>query len=367
MVVKSLKNVVLFVLFICVINFSLFSQTSMVIKQIDEAITQKNSGLVSEILIKNKNSKSYKDYESHILKKARELLIANELDLAAEISLAVIDNNLDNFDAVALYTSIDAAIKERDAKLKAEEERRQIEEMRVMANNAKEQKQIKKEYQTISNTSSGETVYLDTDYNTHYLPISWAVNIGMADLALYIDTREVSGKFGLSSFGNLFYHADEMIIGGDYFVDTMLFNFGSDAEEEQHLDTTLKLAFAYSHESFIRNFYFRLGFLGYLSNSSELSYVPTPFFTPTLGIAYRDIEIGNILAELSADYFVGHLFYDKMKFAMDFSLNFSLILADLDKADIGINFGVRDALFSMEEGLQNQLKLIISIGVINND
>ena len=74
------------------------------------------------------------------MKRARELLISNELDFAAEISLVVIDNNLDNFDAVALYTSIDTAIKERDAKLKAEEERRQIEEMRVMANNAKEQK-----------------------------------------------------------------------------------------------------------------------------------------------------------------------------------------------------------------------------------
>ena len=367
MVVKSLKNFVLFVLVVFIFNFSLFSQTSAIMKQIDEAVNQKNSEQISEILVKNKNSRSYKDFEDRILKRARELLISNELDFAAEISLVVIDNNLDNFDAVALYTSIDTAIKERDAKLKAEEERRQIEEMRVMANNAKEQKQIKKEYQTISNTSSGETVYLDTDYNTHYLPISWAVNIGMADLALYTDTREVSGKFGLSSFGNLFYHADEMIIGGDYFVDTMLFNFGSDAEEEQHLDTTLKLAFAYSHESIIRNFYFRLGFLGYLSNSSELSYVPTPFFTPTLGIAYRDIEIGNILAELSADYFIGHLFYDKMKFAMDFSLNFSLILADLDKADIGINFGVRDVVFSMDEGLQNQLKLIISIGVINND
>ena len=63
-------------------------------------------------------------YESYILKKARELLITNELDLAAEISLSVIDHNLDNFDAVALYTSIDTAIKARDAKIKAEEERR---------------------------------------------------------------------------------------------------------------------------------------------------------------------------------------------------------------------------------------------------
>ena len=99
----------------------------------------------------------------------------------------------------------------------------------------------------------------------------------------------------------------------------------------------------------------------------EKSFVTTPFSTPSIGIAYRDIEIGNILAELSADYLFGHLFYEKIDFAMDFSLNFSLILADLDKADIGINFGVRDAVFAMNEGLQNQLKLIISIGVINND
>ena len=132
-------------------------------------------------------------------------------------------------------------------------------------------------------------------------------------------------------------------------------------------DTTVNLTFGFSHEAVIRNLYFRLGFLGYFSNEPEMSFVTTPFLSPTLGIAYRDIEIGNVLAELSADYYLGHLFYDGMKFAMDFSLNFSLILADYDKADIGVNFGVRDAIFAMEEGLQNQLKLIISIGVINND
>lgn len=367
MIVKPLRNIILFILLTCVINFSIFSQTAAINKQIDEAIDQKNSEQIADILVKNKKSRSYKDYEAHILKRARELLISNELDFAAQISLVVIDNNLDNFDAVALYTSIDTAIKERDAKLKAEEERRQIEEMRVMANTAKEQKQIKKEYQTISNTSSGETVYLDTDYNTHYLPLSWAVNVGMADLALYTDPREVGGKFGFSSFGNVYFHSEDYIIGGDYFLDTMLFNFGGDAEEEQHLDTTVNLTFGYSHESIIRNFYFRLGFLGYFSNKPEMSFVPTPFFSPTLGIAYRDIEIGNVLAELSADYYLGHLFYDEMRMAMDFSLNFSLILADYDKADIGVNFGVRDAIFLMNEGLQNQLKLIISIGVINND
>ncbi len=364
---NNFSKTILFLYLIIILNFSAFSQTSTVLAQIDNAIQKKDSQQISSILETNKNSSSYKDYESYILKKSRELLISNELDFAAEISLAVIDNNLDNFDAVALYTSIDTAIKARDAKLKAEEERRQIEEMRMMANNAKEQKQIKKEYQTISNTSSGETVYLDTDYNTHYLPLSWAVNIGMADLALYTDPEKVGVKFGLSSFGNLYYHADKMVLGGDFFVDTMLFNFGSDAEEEEHLDTTLKFSFAFSHESILRNFYFRLGFLGYFSNYSEMSFVTTPFFSPTLGIAYRDIEIGNILAELSADYFAGHLFYEEMKFAMDFSLNFSLIFADLDNADIGINFGVRDTAYAMNAGLQNQLKLIISIGVINND
>lgn len=359
------KITCLFILF-CVCSFSLFAQAS-VISQIDEAIKQKNSEEISSILVKNKSSRSYSDYESHILKKARELLISNDLDFAAAISLAVIDNNLDNFDAVALYTSIDTAIKERDAKLKAEQERRQIEEMRMMANNAKEQKQIKKEYQTISNTSSGETVYLDTNYNTHYLPVSWAINIGMSELGLYLDPNKIDVKFGLSLFGNFFYHAEDYVIGGDGFVDTTLFTFGSDAANVQNLDSTAKLAFAFSHEDIIRDFYFRLGFLGYYSNHPELSYVTTPFSSPSLGFAYRDIEIGNILAEFSVDYLLGHLFYEKMNFAMDFSLNFSLILSDFDNVDVGLNFGVRDVIFAMSEGLQNQLKLIISIGVINND
>lgn len=364
---KSFFRISLLIFVFAIFCIPVFSQSSNAFSQIDEAIKVKNSEQINSFLDKNKNSRSYAEYESYILKKARELLITNELDFAAAISLAVIDHNLDNFDAVALYTSIDTAIKARDEKVKAEEERRQIEEMRMMANNAKEQKQIKKEYQTISNTSTGETVYLDTNYNTHYLPISWAVNIGMSELGLFTDPNEVNIKFGLSLFGNLFYHAEDFIIGGDCFFDTMLFTFGSEADEVQNLDSTTKFSLAFSHEDIIRNFYFRLGFLGYFSNHPELSYVTTPFFSPSLGIAYRDIEIGNVLAELSADYLAGHLFYDKMNFAMDFSLNFSLILSDLDNVDVGVNLGIRDAVFVMEDGLQNQLKLIISIGVINND
>ena len=364
---KAFFRVSLVICIFCVMSMSLFSQSTSVISQLNEAINQRNSEQVKSLLVNNRSSRSYGEYEAQILKKARELLISNELDFAAEISLAVIDNNLDNFDAVALYTSIDTAIKTRDAKIKAEEERRQIEEMRIMANTAKEQKQIKKEYQTISNTSSGETVYLDTDYNTHYLPISWAVNLGMADIGLYTDPREVNVKFGFSSFGNIFYHSEDYIIGADYFADTMLFTFGTESEDEQNLDTTLKFSIGYSHDKLIRNFYFRLGFLGYLSNNPEMSYIPATFLSPSVGFAYRDIEIGNVLAELSADYLLGHLFYDKMNFAMDFSLNFSLILSDLDNVDVGVNLGVRDAVYSMEDGLQNQIKFIISIGVINND
>ena len=266
---KAFFRVSLVICIFCVMSMSLFSQSTSVISQLNEAINQRNSEQVKSLLVNNRSSRSYGEYEAHILKKARELLISNELDFAAEISLAVIDNNLDNFDAVALYTSIDTAIKTRDAKIKAEEERRQIEEMRIMANTAKEQKQIKKEYQTISNTSSGETVYLDTDYNTHYLPISWAVNLGMADIGLYTDPREVNVKFGFSSFGNIFYHSEDYIIGADYFADTMLFTFGTESEDEQNLDTTLKFSIGYSHDKLIRNFYFRLGFLGYLSNNPD--------------------------------------------------------------------------------------------------
>lgn len=364
---KSIFKITLLVFVSILLCMPIFSQSSSAFSQIDEAIKNKDSEQINSFLDKNKNSRSYGEYESYILKKARELLITNELDLAAEISLSVIDHNLDNFDAVALYTSIDTAIKARDAKIKAEEERRQIEEMRIMANNAKEQKQIKKDYQTISNTSSGETVYLDTKYNTHYVPLSWGVNVGMAELGLITDPNEVDIKFGLSLFGNVFYHAEDFIIGGDAFLDSALFTFGSHAEETQNLDSTAKISFAFSHENIIRNLYFRLGFLGYFSNHPEMSFVPTPFFSPSVGIAYRDIEIGNVLAELSADYLVGHLFYDKINFSMDFSLNFSLILSDFDNVDVGVNLGVRDVVFGMEDGLQNQLKLIISIGVINND
>lgn len=343
---------------------AIFAQSSL-FSQIDSAIQAKNPQAISDFLASNSKSSSYSRYETYILQKAREMLISNDLDLALALSLAVIDNNLDNFDAVALYTSIDSAIAKRNAQLKAEEERKQIEEIKLMANNAKEQKQIKREYQTISNTVSGETVYLDQDYNTHYLPVSWALNLGMADVALYIDPLEVSGKYGLSTNGNFYYHGEKIAIGGDYFADTMLLKFKD--EENAELSSAVSASLCLSHSKISRNLFLRAGYTGYFSNREDLCFITVPFHSPTVGLGLRDIKIGDVLFETSFDYFLGHLMYEDILTAFDLSLNFSWILADLDKADIGLNFGIRDALYVMDDGSQNQLKLIISVGVCNND
>ncbi len=77
---------------------------------VDQAFNEKSPDKLSIVLEKfNKNSE-YGRLEEFALKKIRQLIIDDDLDLALKASMAVINNNLQNFEAVDLYSSIDNAI-----------------------------------------------------------------------------------------------------------------------------------------------------------------------------------------------------------------------------------------------------------------
>ena len=102
---KKLKKAFI-LLFVCS-AFSAVSQEAMdsVFSELNLAFTRKSAEEVSSVLHKYSSSPQYHDYEAYALKKTRQLIIENDLEFARQTSLAVIDNNLENFDIEIQYRS----------------------------------------------------------------------------------------------------------------------------------------------------------------------------------------------------------------------------------------------------------------------
>ena len=119
--------------------------------------------------------------EAYTLKKTRQLIITDNLEMARQTSLAVIDNNIENFDAVELYSYIDKAILNQQAANQAAENRKRLEAERIAQRNAKSKQQLanRGNYQTV-NTASGQEVYVN-EQKASFSPVVWTFKLGIAD------------------------------------------------------------------------------------------------------------------------------------------------------------------------------------------
>lgn len=367
---QKLNKLTLFLFVLFFITNSLgFSQSAGddVYRKIDGAFRSKDIILIEEILLLNKGTKEYESIESYVLNSAREAYVAEDLDFASKATLALIDANLDNFAAVELYTDIEKAIEKQKIAQREAEEKRQIEAFKRQAAESKTKDTIKKEYRTITNTTSGETVFLDPDYNMRFNQVSWGGYLGLADVAFVIDGDEFSPKYGLSIAGNGIFRHDNYSVGGEIFADILLMSFSG----FQNLLSSVKISSMFASNKLQRNMYFRLGFSSLITtvdkkpNASTV--IPEVYLGPTLGMGFRDIKIANFLCDGYIDYNFAHLFYDNTYTTIELGVNFLLILADLNKVNVGFNFGANNILTVTNNGIHNQTKLVVSIGVGKND
>lgn len=357
---------ILLVFYMVSVCSTLFAQTKALQdhnSKLAVLVSEKNSDGVRKYLAANRSYSNYSSLESFVLMRSRDALIANDLDFALELCLTVIDNNLDNFEAVALYTSIERAVIARDEKIKAEKEKIQIESLKESAVSSKDKEKIQRDYKTITNTVSGETVYLDQDFDSYYLPVTWGVDLGLANLSFMSDPLSTSFRYGLSLAGNVFYRSEQVYAGIDVSFDAALVSFPT----VPNLVFSVKAVPSFSLPKVLKNLYYRLGFAGMYYSTSEYSFLPSSFSSPVIGVGFRDWRFGEFFFDGAVDYYVGHFFYKNFHFAADATLNFYLPLADLDTVDVGLNLGVRDLVGVTSQGLHNQFKFIVSVGVWNND
>ena len=111
--------------------FALEEYVSEVYKQIDNCFSAKDEDKLNTVLARNVNDKYYYLMENYTQKKIRRLIVNNDYDFAMTATLALIENNLDNEEAVEMYSVISDAY-EIQRKHEAElEHQRQLELARI--------------------------------------------------------------------------------------------------------------------------------------------------------------------------------------------------------------------------------------------
>ena len=391
---RKLKILSLSVLLICSSGplFALEEYVSEIYKQIDTCFSAKDDTKLNSILSKNVNDKYYYLMENYTQKKIRRLIVNNDYDFAMEATLALIENNLDNEEAVEMYSVISDAYEiQRKHELELQQKKEQ-ELARLQQEKEKQRGSVEKEYVPATKTSSG-SVYV-SGKETNLTSSNWRVKLGMVDLTHLFDVESsiASLHYGVAVDYNYNYTlGNKSVIGFDIFgtAQFLAIPLGGDnssAEVEEGLDELEEIeteaadtivplladaeaAIKYAIGSFSKNLFIRVGFNAIITGKSEKAPLTKSildnFYSPFIGIKLEQLSLGNIKVDLGADWLAGHLFVKNIKAAAGASLNFSFPFAELEKVKLNLNVGLRDKFFLKNEGMENRASVILAIGVEN--
>lgn len=359
-----MKNIALLVAFLVCCSSAVFSQAVVpdaVYRQADAAMSEAGAPELPVILSVNSSKAWMPRLEAYVLKKARQLVIENNLEQASALSLHIIDNNLDNIQALELYQSIRTAMVKQEAENKKAAERQALESHRQQVAESKIKQDLSKTYKTV-NTTSGKKIYLDQDFNSHYRTITWEALLGLGNVSWGLDDGESSVKYGLSGAASVFYRGESWIVGMDAeghgmilsFMGTPSVNWGAEAVgvfSSAVLNKYLGLRLGYS-------------FMGIEYGEQELP--AFSFQTPVVGLGLHDVKLGETgRLKMGIDYYAGHLFADTIDAALGFNLTATSVMAELSDFDIHFRTGIRDTLMIKGGTPVNDVRLILAFGVGN--
>lgn len=337
-------------------NSNILQTEKSIYEQIDTAFRDKKPDSVSNLLSSCRQDKSYADYEEYVLQKTRALLLSNQLDLIQSMCLAIIDNNLDNQDAVNLYTTVEKSVAKRNARQKALEEQRKAEAEYVAQATQREKESIRKDYNTIENTTSGQTLFVAPVTSKYYSDFTWSMALNIAEIG-YRLAKTSSINYGVGVSGDFYYRSEDFSLGTDFFIDTSVLNFNQADISMSEVSLTPGLAFTSLNE----DFFFRLGF-SQMKTTNEKS-----FITPTVGFSLKNIAFDNFRLGFYADYYLGHIFEDNMKTGFGAGLQSAFLLGNLGNVNLALFINFRESLFVLNDGIDSRSRITIGFGVENNE
>lgn len=352
--------------------FALEEYVSEVYKQIDSCFTAKDDGKLNSVLSKNVNDKYYYLMENYTQKKIRRLIVNNDYDFAMAATLALIENNLDNEEAVEMYSVISDAY-EIQRKHEAElEYQRQLELARIEREKEKQRGNVEKEYVTASKTSGG-AVYV-SGKETKLTSTNWKLKAGIVDLTYLLEKQtDVSSlHYGVAlDFDYKYTMENKNVLGAEVFAGAQFLTIPLSQDEEKTIPLLADVegSVKYAIASLSKNLFIRLGFNAIITGKTDeaplTKGVIDNFYSPFVGVKFEQFALGPVLVDIGADWLAGHLFYSDVKVAVGAALNITIPFAELEKVKLNLNIGVKDKLFLKNEGMENRASVILAIGVEN--
>lgn len=370
MFVKKMKKILTVLLLFSITSglFALEEYVTEVYKQIDTCFSEKDEAELNRVLSSHVKDKYYYLMENYTQKKIRRLIVNNDYDFAMEATLIVIENNLDNEEAVEMYSLISDAY-EIQRKREAEQEyQKQMEEARLQLEKEKQRGTVEKEYVSASKTTGG-SVYV-SGKETKLTSKNWKIAFGLADMAHLLETGCNISTFHYGVSGDFRYEytlENKTVIGADVFAGVQFLGLAKEDKLVPLLgdfDGAVKAAFPK-----FKNLFIRAGFDAIISGKSskapDTEKVLTGFYSPYIGVKLERIPLGSIKVDFGAEWLAGHLFNKDVKVAAGGSLNVEFPFAELEKVKLNLNLGVRDRFFMKTSGMENRASIILAIGVEN--
>ena len=139
--------------------FAIDAYVTVIYRKVDIAFINKSDSELNSVLSESNTDKNYYLVENYTMKKIRRLIIDQDYDFAMKADLIVIDNNLDNVEAVELYSTISAALEKQKEQERLVEEQRQAQLARFNEEKERQKVVLEKKYNVVE-TPAGDVVYV---------------------------------------------------------------------------------------------------------------------------------------------------------------------------------------------------------------
>lgn len=374
---KKIKTLIFGMIFLAVSHplFAVDEYISKIYKQLDKIFYEKAENELNNVLSNNSQDRNYYLIENYTEKKIRRLIVNNDYDFAMTAIIIVIENNIDNEQAVEMYSLIAEAYEVQKNYELEQEQLRQRELARIEMEKEKQRVNVDKKYVSTSKTDTGKSVYI-SGKETKLSSYSWKANLGIVDLAWLIDTAAPTAQlqnfqYGISLDGTYEYtFPNDIIFGADVFFDGHFLSFSSNENDVIPLFGEIEGAFKFASANLSKNLFGRIGFGSIYTGKNEKAAntvnVANTLLTPIIGIEMERISVGSANLDFGADWYAGHLFtQSKMPFAMGVNFNVSFPFTSMDEIALNLNIGIRDKIFIKDTGFENRASLIFAVGVEN--
>lgn len=369
--IKTFFSVMIF-LFASVSLFAVDEYISKIYKQLDKIFQEKSENALNNVLSDNNQDKNYYLIENYTEKKIRRLIVNNDYDFAMTAIIIVIENNLDNEQAVEMYSIISEAYEVQKAYETEQEQKRQLELARIEMEKEKQRVNVDKKYVSTSKTDTGKSVYI-SGKETKLSSYSWKAMLGFLDLAWLMESTSGLNNlaYGVSLSGRYEYtFPNDVIFGGEIFADGHFLSFTQEKESIIPVFGEVECLLKFSTAEISKNLFFRLGFGGIYTGKDSKAVntvsIADTLLTPIVGVNFQKIKLPFANLDIGADWYAGHLFaQSNLNFAMGVNMNLEFAFASMDEVALNLNIGLRDKIFVKQGGFENRASLIFAVGVEN--